>query len=86
MARKAEQALAEGKTDMVGLARQILADPYWPVKAKLILLRPCPLNLDRTFGHLRQHGRLKFDGADGLAAEAATDPAAVNLDFGLKEF
>ena len=30
-----EQALAEGKTDMVGLARQILADPYWPAKAKL---------------------------------------------------
>ena len=30
-----EQALAEGKTDMVGLSRQILADPYWPLKAKL---------------------------------------------------
>ncbi len=29
-----EKALAEGKTDMVGLARQMLADPYWPVKAK----------------------------------------------------
>ena len=29
-----EQILAEGKTDMVGLARQILADPYWPLKAK----------------------------------------------------
>jgi 2,4-dienoyl-CoA reductase-like NADH-dependent reductase (Old Yellow Enzyme family)/thioredoxin reductase len=29
-----EQILAEGKTDLVGLARQILADPYWPVKAK----------------------------------------------------
>jgi NADPH-dependent 2,4-dienoyl-CoA reductase/sulfur reductase-like enzyme len=29
-----EQALAEAKTDLVGLARQILADPYWPVKAK----------------------------------------------------
>jgi thioredoxin reductase len=29
-----EQALAEEKTDMVGLARQLLADPYWPVKAK----------------------------------------------------
>jgi len=29
-----EQALAEGKTDMVGLARQMLADPFWPVKAK----------------------------------------------------
>ena len=29
-----EQMLAEGKTDMVGLSRQLLADPYWPVKAK----------------------------------------------------
>jgi 2,4-dienoyl-CoA reductase-like NADH-dependent reductase (Old Yellow Enzyme family)/thioredoxin reductase len=29
-----EKALAEGRTDMVGLARQILADPYWPIKAK----------------------------------------------------
>jgi 2,4-dienoyl-CoA reductase-like NADH-dependent reductase (Old Yellow Enzyme family)/thioredoxin reductase len=30
-----EQILAEGKTDLVGLARQLLADPYWPVKAKM---------------------------------------------------
>ncbi len=29
-----ENLLAEGKTDMIGLARQLLADPYWPVKAK----------------------------------------------------
>ncbi len=29
-----EKALAEGRTDLVGLARQILADPYWPLKAK----------------------------------------------------
>jgi 2,4-dienoyl-CoA reductase-like NADH-dependent reductase (Old Yellow Enzyme family)/thioredoxin reductase len=29
-----EQILAEGKTDLVGLARQLLADAYWPVKAK----------------------------------------------------
>ncbi|NQT60022.1 MAG: FAD-dependent oxidoreductase [Bacteroidetes bacterium] len=29
-----EKILAEGKTDMVGLARQILADPFWPIKAK----------------------------------------------------
>jgi 2,4-dienoyl-CoA reductase-like NADH-dependent reductase (Old Yellow Enzyme family)/thioredoxin reductase len=29
-----EKVLAEGKTDMVGLSRQILADPYWPLKAK----------------------------------------------------
>lgn len=30
-----ERILAEGKADMVGLSRQLLADPYWPVKAKL---------------------------------------------------
>jgi 2,4-dienoyl-CoA reductase-like NADH-dependent reductase (Old Yellow Enzyme family)/thioredoxin reductase len=30
-----EKILAEGKTDMVGLSRQLLADPYWPVKAKM---------------------------------------------------
>jgi 2,4-dienoyl-CoA reductase-like NADH-dependent reductase (Old Yellow Enzyme family)/thioredoxin reductase len=29
-----EEILAQGKTDIVGLARQILADPYWPIKAK----------------------------------------------------
>ncbi|HYM83012.1 MAG TPA: FAD-dependent oxidoreductase [Candidatus Dormibacteraeota bacterium] len=29
-----ERILAEGKTDLVGLSRQLLADPYWPVKAK----------------------------------------------------
>lgn len=29
-----EQALADGKTDMIGMSRQMLADPYWPVKAK----------------------------------------------------
>jgi len=30
-----ERMIAEGKTDMIGLARQLLADPYWPAKAKL---------------------------------------------------
>ncbi|BCV20645.1 FAD-dependent oxidoreductase [Moorella sp. Hama-1] len=29
-----EQILAAGKTDLVGLSRQLLADPYWPVKAR----------------------------------------------------
>lgn len=29
-----EQMLAEGKIDMIGLSRQLLADPYWPIKAK----------------------------------------------------
>lgn len=30
-----EGVLADGKADMVGLARQLLADPYWPIKAAL---------------------------------------------------
>ncbi len=29
-----ERILAEGKTDMVGLSRQLIADPYWANKAK----------------------------------------------------
>ena len=29
-----EKILAEGKTDLVGLSRQMLADPYWGLKAK----------------------------------------------------
>ena len=30
-----DQIIGEGKTDMIGLGRQMLADPYWPIKAKL---------------------------------------------------
>ncbi len=29
-----EGLLKDGKTDMVGLSRQLLADPYWPLKAR----------------------------------------------------
>ncbi len=29
-----EQILADGQTDLVGLGRQLLADPFWPVKAR----------------------------------------------------
>jgi 2,4-dienoyl-CoA reductase-like NADH-dependent reductase (Old Yellow Enzyme family)/thioredoxin reductase len=29
-----EALLRDGKTDMVGLSRQLLADPYWPVKVR----------------------------------------------------
>lgn len=30
-----DQAVANGDTDMIGLARQLLCDPYWPLKAYL---------------------------------------------------
>ncbi|MBR3004615.1 MAG: FAD-dependent oxidoreductase [Lachnospiraceae bacterium] len=29
-----DQMIAEGKTDMIGLARQLLCDPYWPLKVQ----------------------------------------------------
>ena len=31
----AEQLLRDGKADMIGMARQLLADPYWPKKIAL---------------------------------------------------
>ena len=34
-----DKLIAENKMDLVGLSRQILADPYWPLKAKLGLDR-----------------------------------------------
>jgi 2,4-dienoyl-CoA reductase-like NADH-dependent reductase (Old Yellow Enzyme family)/thioredoxin reductase len=40
----AEQILAEGKADFVALARQLLADPEWPIKVKegrIEDIRPC---------------------------------------------
>lgn len=29
-----DKLIAEDKTDMIGLARQLLCDPYWPIKAR----------------------------------------------------
>ncbi|PKL11603.1 MAG: hypothetical protein CVV48_15110 [Spirochaetae bacterium HGW-Spirochaetae-4] len=29
-----DEIIAQGKTDMIGLSRQLLADPYWPIKTK----------------------------------------------------
>ncbi len=30
-----DKVIAEGRTDMIGMCRQALADPYWPVKTQL---------------------------------------------------
>ena len=30
-----DQIIGEGKTDLIGMGRQMLADPYWPVKAQM---------------------------------------------------
>ena len=40
----ADKIIAEGKADMVGLARALIADPYWPNKVKsgrIEEIRPC---------------------------------------------
>lgn len=40
----AEKALEEGKIDALGMGRQLVADPYWPIKVKtgkLDEIRPC---------------------------------------------
>ncbi len=53
--------LAEGKTDMIGLSRQLLADPYWPAKAKLGKVESHPAL------HFLPHGLLAgiHDGQEG---------------------
>ena len=67
-----EQALAEGKTDLVGLSRQILADPYWPVKAKygkVRAIRTLHLLPDRLLAGVH-------DGQEGDRLRRSTRPAA----------
>ena len=54
----AEQAIAEGKADIVTLARGLLADPYWPNKVlegRVEDIRPCIGCHEACAGYL--HGR-----------------------------
>ena len=54
---KAERILKEGKADLIGLARVLLADPLWPKKAEGLVQEPlvsceptCSLCLKRVMG------------------------------------
>lgn len=55
----AEQILAEGRADIIGMTRALIADPYWPEKARLGHaddITPCLRCLDCLTGmHTGQH-------------------------------
>ena len=55
----AEQILAEGRADIIGMTRALIADPYWPEKARLgqsADINPCLRCLDCLTGmHTGQH-------------------------------
>jgi 2,4-dienoyl-CoA reductase-like NADH-dependent reductase (Old Yellow Enzyme family) len=44
-AKQAEAAVAEKQTDLIMLARAMLADPYWPFHAAKELGVPTPQNI-----------------------------------------
>jgi 2-enoate reductase len=55
----AESVIREGKADFVALARPLLADPEWPLKAKegrLEDIRPCIGDQDGCIGAVRREG------------------------------
>jgi 2,4-dienoyl-CoA reductase-like NADH-dependent reductase (Old Yellow Enzyme family) len=57
---QAQAVVAEGKADMVLLARAVLRDPYWPVRAAVALGRPDavkgPPQYDRAWNGIGKFG------------------------------
>jgi 2,4-dienoyl-CoA reductase-like NADH-dependent reductase (Old Yellow Enzyme family) len=70
-----EKMLAEGKTDMIGLSRQLLADPYWPVKAKYGKVRAIRRCISCLTGCWQESMMAKKEIA------CAINPACGNEDF-----
>jgi 2,4-dienoyl-CoA reductase-like NADH-dependent reductase (Old Yellow Enzyme family) len=68
---QAQAILSEGKADMILLARELLRDPYWPLRAAVALGRtealPTPPQYDRAWSAL---GRTRIDAAIAEPAPA----------------
>jgi 2-enoate reductase len=57
----AAQAIRDGKTDMIGLARPLLADPYLPQKVRsgqIDRIRPCLSCQEGCMGRLEKYGQV----------------------------
>ncbi len=74
-----EQILAEGKMDMIGLSRQLLADPYWPIKAKYGKVRAIRKCISCLTGCWQESMMAKKEIA------CAINPACGNEDFSRME-
>jgi 2,4-dienoyl-CoA reductase-like NADH-dependent reductase (Old Yellow Enzyme family)/thioredoxin reductase len=73
-----EKLLAEGKTDMVGLARQLLADPYWPVKARYGKVRAIRRCISCLTGCWQESMMAKKEIA------CAINPECGNMDYAIR--
>lgn len=74
-----EALLREGKTDMVGLSRQLLADPYWPLKAKYGKQQEIRKCISCLTGCWQEAHMAKHD------LRCAINPACGNEDFARME-
>ena len=77
---RAAEALRSGKTDMIGLARPLLADPYLPQKVragKTDRIRPCLSCQEGCMGRLAAFGQVScaVNPACGREAEYGLTPA-----------
>lgn len=70
-----DKIIADGKTDMVGLSRQLLADPYWPVKAKLGKVKSIRRCISCLTGCWQESMMAKRE------IGCAINPACGNMDF-----
>ncbi|MFP4562976.1 MAG: NADH:flavin oxidoreductase, partial [Spirochaetia bacterium] len=70
-----EKILAEEKTDMVGLSRQMLADPFWPIKAQYGKVRAIRRCISCLTGCWQESMMAKTE------IPCAVNPACGNEDF-----
>lgn len=73
-----EKIIAEGKTDMVGLSRQLLADPFWPIKAKYGKVRAIRRCISCLVGCWQESMMAKKEIACSI------NPSCGNSDFEIK--
>jgi 2,4-dienoyl-CoA reductase-like NADH-dependent reductase (Old Yellow Enzyme family)/thioredoxin reductase len=73
-----EQIIAEGKTDLVGLSRQMLADPNWPIKAQMGRVRSIRRCISCLGGCWQESLMAKHEIACSINA-ACGNPAFANM-------
>ena len=83
---RASKAVAEGKTDMVGLGRPLLADPYIVNKIEknqLEKIRPCLSCQEGCMGRLQEYGALgcAINPACCRESEVILNPAAIKKNI-----
>jgi 2,4-dienoyl-CoA reductase-like NADH-dependent reductase (Old Yellow Enzyme family) len=68
---QAQAVLAEGRADLVLLARAVLRDPYWPMRAAAALGRPdavrSPPQYDRGWNGIGKFG-MRMETGDPMRA------------------